>query len=89
VAGSLFEETFECADEAGRVFVADCICDFFNAHIALQKKESSSVQALFDKASAKARAGLRFEQMLEMRGAQVKFEGQISDGAKRARFDYF
>ena len=54
MAGSLFEETFEGADEARRVFVADRICDFFNAHVALQQKESSSVQALFYQSSAEA-----------------------------------
>lgn len=88
MTGRLFEETFESADETGRMLVANRVGNFLDAHVALKQKESSTVQALFNQASAETGASLRLKQMLEMRSAQMEFQSEVSDSTKGTGFDY-
>jgi hypothetical protein len=86
--GSLCKAPFKCADEAGGMLISNVVGDFFHAHVAARQKARSSLKPLFVQPFAHANAGLVLKQALEVRRAQVEFEGQVADGEGRPRLSH-
>jgi hypothetical protein len=67
------EAALECANEAGRVPVADGASDLFDPQVGALKELGGSIKPSLDDCMAKTKTSLLLEQMLKMRLAQVEF----------------
>src|SRR2546429_409807 len=70
------------------MLVSYVVGNFLYAQVAVRQKVRCSLKSLFVYPFAHANTGLVLEQALEIRRAQVEFEGQITNGESGPRLNH-
>ncbi|HLK21785.1 MAG TPA: hypothetical protein VKT81_22705 [Bryobacteraceae bacterium] len=83
----LFELTLEGAYETGMMFITHRVSNFFDRQVAGGKQVSGFTQPLFSDQIAQIPASLLLEQTLQVRRAEMNFNGELTHRASGLRFD--